>query len=473
MEIFLIKALQFMLAISLLVLLHEGGHFFFSKLFGVRVEKFYLFFDPWFSLFKFKPKKSDTTYGIGWLPLGGYCKISGMIDESMDTEQMKQPAQPYEFRSKPAWQRLLIMIGGVLVNFLLALFIYAMCLFTWGEDYIRPKDMAQGMLFNKEAKALGFQDHDILVGTNLGEFKDAKADMYRGLANATEVYVIRDGKQLTINTPGDLDLLSMLKNVPMFVQPYVPAVVDSVSPKSAAERMGLQKSDRILSLNGKQIDSFSAFTYEAGRSTDMFTCAQTHADTVKALAAVFTVERQVEGKTDTLTLKGQFDAVSAGGFSPLSKGEPMRLVLGYMPQQPQYKVTHIDYGFFESFPAGVKYGCKVLSGYVGDMKYLFSAEGAKSLGGFGAIGSLFPSQWDWHSFWLMTAFLSIILAFMNILPIPALDGGHVLFLLYEMIARRKPSENFMIYAEYIGIGVLLLLMVMANLNDILRFLHII
>lgn len=462
-----------MLAISLLVLLHEGGHFFFSKLFGVRVEKFYLFFDPWFSLFKFKPKKSDTTYGIGWLPLGGYCKISGMIDESMDTEQMKQPAQPYEFRSKPAWQRLLIMIGGVLVNFLLALFIYAMCFFTWGEDYIRPKDMAQGMLFNKEAKALGFQDHDILVGTNLGEFKDAKADMYRGLANATEVYVIRDGKQLTINTPGDLDLLSMLKNVPMFVQPYVPAVVDSVSPKSAAERMGLQKSDRILSLNGKQIDSFSAFTYEAGRSTDMFTCAQTHADTVKALAAVLTVERQVEGKTDTLTLKGQFDAVSAGGFSPLSKGEPMRLVLGYMPQQPQYKVTHIDYGFFESFPAGVKYGCKVLSGYVGDMKYLFSAEGAKSLGGFGAIGSLFPSQWDWHSFWLMTAFLSIILAFMNILPIPALDGGHVLFLLYEMIARRKPSENFMIYAEYIGIGVLLLLMVMANLNDILRFLHII
>ena len=473
MEIFLIKALQFMLAISLLVLLHEGGHFLFSKLFGVRVEKFYLFFNPWFSLFKFKPKKSDTTYGIGWLPLGGYCKISGMIDESMDTEQMKQPAQPYEFRSKPAWQRLFIMIGGVLVNFLLALFIYAMCLFTWGEDYIRPKDMAQGMLFNKEAKALGFQDHDILVGTNLGEFKDAKADMYRGLANATEVYVIRDGKQLTINTPGNLDLLSMLKNVPMFVQPYVPAVVDSVSPKSAAERMGLQKSDRILSLNGKQIDSFSAFTYEAGRSTDMFTCAQTHADTVKALAAVLIVERQVEGKTDTLTLKGQFDAVSAGGFSPFSKGEPMRLVLGYMPQQPQYKVTHIDYGFFESFPAGVKYGCKVLSGYVGDMKYLFSAEGAKSLGGFGAIGSLFPSQWDWHSFWLMTAFLSIILAFMNILPIPALDGGHVLFLLYEMIARRKPSANFMIYAEYIGIGVLLLLMVMANLNDILRFLHII
>ena len=461
-----------MLAISLLVLLHEGGHFFFSKLFGVRVEKFFLFFDPWFSLFKFKPKNSDTTYGIGWLPLGGYCKISGMIDESMDTEQMKQPAQPYEFRSKPAWQRLLIMIGGVLVNFLLALFIYAMCLFTWGEDYVRPKDMTQGMLFNKEAKALGFQDHDILVGTNLGEFKNASADMYRGIANATEVYVVRDGKHLTIKTPGNLDLLGMIKNVPVFVQPYVPAVVDSIAPKSAAERMGLQKADRILALNGKPVDSFSAFTYEAGRNTDMFTCAQTHADTVKALTAVLTVERQVEGKTDTLTLKGQFDAVAAGGFSPFSKGKPMRLVLGYTALQPQYKVTHIDYGFFESFPAGVRYGCKVLSGYVGDMKYLFSAEGAKSLGGFGAIGSLFPSQWDWHTFWLMTAFLSIILAFMNILPIPALDGGHVLFLCYEMITRRKPSENFMIYAEYIGIGVLMLLMVVANLNDILRWLHI-
>ena len=380
MEIFLIKTLQFMLAISLLVLLHEGGHFFFSKLFGVRVEKFYLFFDPWFSLFKFKPKNSDTTYGIGWLPLGGYCKISGMIDESMDTEQMKEPAKAYEFRSKPAWQRLFIMIGGVLVNFLLALFIYAMCLFTWGEDYVSPKDMTLGMEFNKEAKALGFQDHDILLGTNLGEFKDAKADMYRGLANATEVYVLRDGKKVTVNTPGDLDLLDMLKNVPPFVVGYVPAVVDSVTPNSAAKRMGLQKADRILSLNGKPVSSFSQFTYEVGRSTDMFTCAQTHADTVKALAAVVNVERQVNGKLDTLTLKGQFDAMSAGGFSPFAKGKPMRLVLGYMPQQPKYKVTHIDYGFLESFPAGVKYGCKVLSGYVGDMKYLFSSEGAKSLG---------------------------------------------------------------------------------------------
>ena len=475
MEIFLIKTLQFMLAISLLVLLHEGGHFFFSKLFGVRVEKFYLFFDPWFSLFKFKPKNSDTTYGIGWLPLGGYCKISGMIDESMDTEQMKEPAKAYEFRSKPAWQRLFIMIGGVLVNFLLALFIYAMCLFTWGEDYVSPKDMTLGMEFNKEAKALGFHDHDILLGTNLGEFKDAKADMYRGLANATEVYVLRDGKKVTVNTPGDLDLLGMLKNVPPFVVGYVPAVVDSVTPNSAAKRMGLQKADRILSLNGKPVSSFSQFTYEVGRSTDMFTCAQTHADTVKALAAVVNVERQVNGKLDTLTLKGQFDAVSAGGFSPFAKGKPMRLVLGYMPQQPKYKVTHIDYGFLESFPAGVKYGCKVLSGYVGDMKYLFSSEGAKSLGGFGAIGSLFPSQWDWHSFWLMTAFLSIILAFMNILPIPALDGGRIFFLLIELVlrlfGRKRLNPKYENYIHLAGLLLFLLLMVYVTYNDIARLIH--
>lgn len=205
MEVFLIRVLQFMLAISLLVLLHEGGHFFFSKLFGVRVEKFYIFFDWKFSLFKFKPKNSDTEYGIGWLPLGGYCKIAGMIDESFDTEQMKQPVQPYEFRSKPAWQRLLIMIGGVLVNFLLALFIYSMILFYWGDSYIPVKDMTKGMKFNQEAKSYGFQDGDILVGTENGTFKDFSADLYREISEARRVDIIRDGKQMSISLPGDLN----------------------------------------------------------------------------------------------------------------------------------------------------------------------------------------------------------------------------------------------------------------------------
>ncbi len=472
MEIFLIKLLQFMLAISILVLLHEGGHFFFSKLFGVRVEKFYLFFDPWFHLFEFKPKNSDTTYGVGWLPLGGYCKISGMIDESFDTEQMAKPAEPWEFRSKPAWQRLLIMVGGVLVNFLLALFLYAVCLFTWGDDYVKPKDMSLGMKFNNEAKALGFEDHDILVGTDLGEFKKFGGDMFRDLANAHKVYVVRNGKQATVNVPGDLDLLEMFKSVPPFVSPFMEARVDSVAKGSAAERMGLRRGDCIVSLNGKPIDSHNTFLYEVGRSNDMLLCAQTHADSVKALRAVVGVVRVNGNDTCRLTLKGNFDAVQEKGLFSMFRKMPAKLQLGFYAAKPDNKVTHDSYGFFESFPAGVKYGCNVLGGYVNDLKYIFSAEGAKSLGGFGAIGSMFPDVWNWHSFWLMTAFLSIILAFMNILPIPALDGGHVLFLLYEMITRRKPSENFMIRAEYIGIGVLLLLMVVANLNDILRGLGI-
>ena len=457
MEIFLIKLLQFMLAISILVLLHEGGHFFFSKLFGVRVEKFFLFFDPWFHLFQFKPRKSDTTYGIGWLPLGGYCKISGMIDESFDTEQMQKPAEPWEFRSKPAWQRLLIMIGGVLVNFLLALFLYAMCLFTWGDDYVKPKDMPLGMKFNKEAKAIGFQDRDILVGTDQGEFKKFGADMFRDMATAHEAYVIRDGKQMSIAMPGDLDLLNMFKSTPPFMTQFIEARVDSVLPGSLAEHMGFRKGDIITSLNGKRIESFNDFQYEVGRIDDVLDYAKTHQDSLKALTVTVTLARQAGEQTCKLTRKG------------VLKDD---LKFGYMPQLPADKVTHIEYGFFESFPAGIKYGCNVLSGYVGDMKYIFSAEGAKSLGGFGAIGSMFPDVWNWHKFWLMTAFLSIILAFMNILPIPALDGGHVLFLLYEMTTRRKPSENFMIRAEYIGIGILMLLMIVANLNDVLRWIGI-
>ena len=457
MEIFLIKLLQFMLAISILVLLHEGGHFFFSKLFGVRVEKFFLFFDPWFHLFQFKPRKSDTTYGIGWLPLGGYCKISGMIDESFDTEQMQKPAEPWEFRSKPAWQRLLIMIGGVLVNFLLALFLYAMCLFTWGDDYVKPKDMPLGMKFNKEAKALGFHDRDILVGTDQGEFKKFGADMFREMATAHKAYVIRDGKQVSIDMPGDLDLLDMFKSTPPFMTQFIEARVDSVLSGSLAEHMGFRKGDIITSLNGKRITSFNDFQYEVGRIDDVLDYAKTHQDSLKALTVTVTLARQAGEQTCKLTRKG------------VLKDD---LKFGYMPQLPADKVTHIEYGFFESFPAGIKYGCNVLSGYVGDMKYIFSAEGAKSLGGFGAIGNMFPDTWNWHKFWLMTAFLSIILAFMNILPIPALDGGHVLFLLYEMITRRKPSENFMIRAEYIGIGILMLLMIVANLNDVLRWIGI-
>lgn len=452
----MIRLLQFMLAISILVLLHEGGHFFFAKLFGVRVEKFYLFFDPWFHLFEFKPKKSDTTYGVGWLPLGGYCKISGMIDESFDTEQMKQPAQPWEFRSKPAWQRLLIMVGGVLVNFLLALFIYSMVLYTWGDSYYRLDKMTMGMKFNDAAKKIGFKDGDVLLRTNENTLTKFDVDMYRDIANAQTVTVMRQGKEIQLTMPEDMSLLTMLKEQPVFVKPFIPADIDSVMPNSPAAKAGMMKGDKLLAIGGKSIDSWNEFDDQMAVMGDMLSVAKTKKDSMKVrtTTVVFCHKASPE-KRDTVKMVLNPD---------------LTLGIGRTYLATYYKPETVEYGFFESFPAGIKYGIGVLRGYVDDMKYVFTADGAKSLGGFGSIGSLFPPTWDWMMFWRMTAFLSIILAFMNILPIPALDGGHVLFLLYEMITRRKPSENFLIRAEYVGFGILILLMVVANLNDILRWL---
>lgn len=444
-----------MLAISILILIHEGGHFLFAKLFGIRVEKFFLFFDPWFHLFQFKPKNSDTTYGVGWLPLGGYCKIAGMIDESFDTEQMKQPAQPWEFRTKPAWQRLLVMIGGVLFNFLLALFIYAMILFTWGDTYIPVKNMTHGMRFNTEAKQLGFKDGDILVGTDKGEFKDFSADMYRDISEAQYADVIRDGKTKRITLPGEINLLGMLKNDPPFVRPLLPCVIDSVIPGMPAAKAGIVKGDRIVGFNGKAVGSYNEFTEHIARLSDVLAVSTTSADSIKARKATIIVSKAATGTKDTVNVT----------LTP-------ELLVGFNVKSlaALYEPVTKEYDFFESLPAGVSYGIDVLSGYVDDLKYVFSAEGAKSLGGFGAIGSLFPPVWDWYVFWKMTAFISIMLAFMNLLPIPALDGGHVLFLIYEMITRRKPSETFMIRAEYVGFAILIILMVVANMNDVLRWL---
>ncbi len=453
MEVFIIRVLQLVLALTILVFLHEGGHFFFAKLFGVRVEKFYIFFDWKFSLFKFKPKKSDTEYGIGWIPLGGYCKIAGMIDESFDTEQMKQPEQPWEFRTKPTWQRLLIMIGGVLVNFLLALFIYSMILFHWGDTYIPVKDMTLGMKFNQEAKSYGFKDGDILIGTEKGEFKEFGANLYRDISEAKRVDIVRDGKSMSISLPGEINMLNMIKADPAFVRPLMPAVVDSVLPGTPAAKIGMQKGDKILAVNDAPIDSYNEFVDQLGRRQDMLLTSQTSADSLKARTITLVYGNEAKSDTTEVTLTPD-----------LKLGFVVKSLAGL------YQPKTVEYSFLESIPAGIKYGWNVLASYVDDMKYVFTAEGAKSLGGFGAIGSLFPPMWDWYMFWKMTAFLSIILAFMNILPIPALDGGHVLFLLYEMITRRKPSENFMIKAEYVGFGILILLMVAANLNDILRWL---
>jgi regulator of sigma E protease len=450
MEIFLIRALQLMMSLSLLVLIHEGGHFLFAKLFKVRVEKFCLFFDPWFTLFKFKPKNSETEYGLGWLPLGGYVKISGMIDESMDTEQMKQPVKEWEFRAKPAWQRLFIMIGGVLFNFLLALFIYSMILYKWGDSYIPLENISYGMKFNDRAHAIGFQDGDILLRADDKKLERFGMDMLRDIIDARTVTVKRDGQEATVYIPEDLSLITIGNEKPVFIDFFYPAVVDSVIPGHAAALAGIQSGDSIIAINDTPINSWNSINEKL---EDLRYKCSVSKNREELLAGRFTIIRQGEQmempvRFDTTFVAGVYARSLAGAYEP----------------------RHIEYGFFESFPAGITHGINVLKGYVSDMRYVFSKEGATSLGGFATIGSIFPSQWDWQRFWEMTAFLSIILAFMNILPIPALDGGHVLFLIYEIVTRRKPSDKFLERAQIVGMCLLLILLVWANFNDIIRFL---
>ena len=456
MEVFLIKAAQLILCFAILIVLHEGGHFFFAKLFKVRVEKFCLFFDPWKSwkLFSFH----GTDYHIGWLPLGGYVKISGMIDESMDTEQMKKPVQPYEFRAKPAWQRLLIMVGGVLVNFLLALFIYAMILFTWGDTYIPIENMKDGFKFSESAQKLGFRDGDIPLRTNEVAFDRFKVDIYRDLSTATSVTVLRDGKEKTFALPGDLNMLDMLKEQPPFLAPYLTSLIDSVAVGGPAAKAGILPGDKLICMNGKDLSTWNEFDYIMIDLRNSITAyrEEGNAKMVDSLSRVnVVVQHAAKATPDTLNLVLNKDVMMG--------------IFKHSPILHYEKVTR-EYSFFESFPAGIHHGWNVLTGYVEDLKYLFTADGAKSVGSFGAIGNLFPAQWDWMRFWELTAFISLMLAFMNILPIPALDGGHVLFLLYEVITRRKPSDKFMEYAQTAGMWFLFALMAYAIFNDCARFL---
>ena len=441
METFLVKALQLILSLSILVLVHEFGHFIFARIFKVRVEKFYLFFDPWFSIFKFKPKNSDTEYGVGWLPLGGYCKISGMIDESMDQEAMAQPPKPYEFRSKPAGQRLMIMVAGVLFNFLLALFIYSMVLFTWGDTFLPLKNVKAGMDYSETFHNVGFQDGDILLKADDTELERFGEDCFRRVLNAQTVTVLRGGVETVIPIPEDM-AQRVMRDKKGFASYRFPMVVRELgkteSGESPAAVAGLQPGDSIVSINGIVTPSF----YEVGE-----VLAQNKDKDV--LVGFYRA-----GIPQTLTL--HTDTAGKMGIYSVSPFD-------------MYQTVTRKYGFFESFPAGVMLGVNTLKGYVSDMKYVFTKEGASSLGGFGTIGSLFPAEWDWHSFWMKTAFLSIILAFMNILPIPALDGGHVMFLLYEVIARRKPSDKFLEYAQVTGMFLLFALLIYANGNDIFRF----
>lgn len=446
METFLIRALQLIMSLSLLVIIHEGGHFFFAKLFKVRVTKFYLFFNPWFSLFKFKPKNSETEYGVGWVPLGGYVQIAGMVDETQNSEDLNHPVEEWEFRAKPAWQRLLIMVGGVLMNFLLALFIYSMILFTWGDSYVALKDMTHGMEFNERAEKIGFCDGDILLSADGQPLERFNMDMLRIVTEARSVVVNRNGQEVEVFMP-EISLLDIAKDDPAFVAPLIPNVVDSVVVGMPMANAGIQAGDSLLAVNGKRISSWNVF--------------------LEAMASLKSIAQGEGKKQADLTLVysrgGVRDTLALTTDSLFQVGVVKSALL-------DYKQTNLKYGFFESFPAGITLGVNTLKGYVNDLKYVFTKEGAKSVGGFGTIGSIFPEVWDWHRFWEMTAFLSIILAFMNILPIPALDGGHVLFLLYEIIARRKPSDKFMEYAQMTGMILLFALLIWANFNDVLRFL---
>ncbi|MBO7240387.1 MAG: RIP metalloprotease RseP [Bacteroidaceae bacterium] len=443
MEIFLTRALQLILALSLLVLIHEFGHFLFARIFKVRVEKFYLFFDWKFSLFKWKPKNSDTEYGIGWVPLGGYCKIAGMIDESMDTEQMKKPAESWEYRSKPAWQRLLIIVGGVMFNLILALFIYSMVLFTWGEKYIDLHKIENGFTFNEKAKEIGFEDGDMIIkmdGEEVHELyldKVRSVNIMRDICESDTVTVLRNGNEVNIAIPDSLGLLDMNKPTQFLYTRILPKI-GNIDSTSIAAQYGLSVNDSIISIDGKSIKSWN--------------------DIVMAMKSL---------KEEA---KATFDIeLMRDSFMRLTVTADTSFVLGISPVANIYPIERISYSFFESFPAGAKYGMDVLRGYVGDFKYVFTSDGAKSVGMFGSIGSLFPEVWDWHAFWLMTAFLSIVLAFMNILPVPALDGGHAVFLIYEMITGKQPSEKFLERAQMVGMLILLGLFILATYNDIMKF----
>ena len=446
METFLIRALQLVMSLSLLIVIHEGGHFLFARLFKVRVNKFYLFFNPWFSLFKYKPKNSETEYGIGWVPLGGYVQIAGMVDETQSSDDLNHPIEDWEFRAKPAWQRLLIMIGGVLMNFLLALFIYSMILFTWGDSYVALKDMTHGMEFNERAERIGFCDGDILLSADGKPLERFDMDMLRLVTEARIVTVNRQGIEVEIYMP-EVSLLDIAKDDPAFIAPLIPNVIDSVVAGMPIAEAGIQKGDRLIAVNNKTVNSWNSFLYEM---SNIRAVAEAEGKKYADLNLVYSRN----GICDTLSLRTD---------SMYQVGVVKNGIL-------DYKETKLEYGFFESFPAGIALGVNTLKGYVNDLKYVFTKEGAQSLGGFGTIGSIFPEAWNWYLFWKMTAFLSIILAFMNILPIPALDGGHVLFLLYEIIARRKPSEKFMEYAQMAGMILLFALLIWANFNDLLRFL---
>ena len=436
MEAILIKALQFFASLSLLVMIHEFGHYITARIFKIRVEKFYIFFNPWFSLYK--RKVGDTEYGIGWLPLGGYVSLAGMIDESMDLEQMKQEPQPWEFRTKPAWQRLIVMLAGITMNVLLAMAIYSGMLYTWGENYFHNDDMVYGYSFSEAGKQLGFEDGDKIVsidGESIGNVREIDKKLIIADDNRT-VVVERGGEHVTLTLPLE-QLVAMREDgsIMGFYQPIIPFVIEEAVLESAKDS-GITAGDKVIAIDNTPVKDFfegkELLTKVAGRNAEI--------DIVR-------------NATDTLRLTMPVNAEGQIGVN-------IKMI---MPRT-------VEYGFFESIPAGIRRTGSEIASYWDQLKMIVNpkTKSYKEVGGFIAIGNIFPSEWNWQSFWALTALLSVILAIMNILPIPGLDGGHALFTLWEIITRRKPSDKFLEVMQYIGLALLLLLLVYANGNDIIK-----
>lgn len=441
---FWIKAGQLLLSLSILVTLHELGHFIPARLFGTRVKKFYLFFDFLFPLPNvlnfslWKIKRGETEYGIGWFPMGGYVQIDGMVDESMDTEALKEEPKPWEFRSKPAWQRLIIMVGGVVVNLILGFLIYSMVLFAWGDERLPIKNMKYGVMVDSTMMEYGFQNGDRIVQIGDGEIKYFSEIGMEVLINGQNKFIIeRDGQEQEIVLPADANLALVDKGVKQMFSPLFPFAVLEVMKGSNASEAGMLADDVIISVAGEPTpDAYTGIDKIKSHANETIDLVVLRDGEEVTLTADVT-----DAGTIGFRLKGMFDLIETETY---------------------------EYGFFESIPAGfVKTGDK-LGNYISSMSLLFTKEGASQIGGFGAIGGMFSPTWDWHSFWSLTAFLSLILAFMNILPIPALDGGHVMFLLYEIISGRKPGDKFMEYTQTVGMVILLALLVFANGNDIVK-----
>nr|WP_321484655.1 RIP metalloprotease RseP [uncultured Draconibacterium sp.] len=442
MESILIKTAQLLLSLSILVVLHEAGHFMFARLFKTRVEKFYLFFNPWFSLFKIK--KGETEYGIGWLPLGGYVKISGMIDESMDKEAMKLPPQPWEFRAKPAWQRLLIMIGGVLMNFIFAMVIYIGVLYAWGEQYLPTKNVKYGVVVNETGKELGFKTGDkILTVDNQYIEQFSKIVPTIVLDGAKTVQVERDGQKVDVPITGE-DLALLLKSKGIWEERFPYDIqIGRLAKDLPAQQAGLEVGDVLGNIDGKSFEYYDQFS--------------TYVESKKGQEVSIDITRDGQKMTKNVTVNEDGKL----GFNPAFNN----------PDVFEFKT--IKYGFLESIPAGINRGVQTTGNYLKQFKLFFKKEtkAYESLGGFATIGNIFSSSWDWAHFWNMTAFISIILAIMNLLPIPALDGGHVMFLFGEMITGRKPGEKFLEYAQIAGMVLLLALVLYANANDIIKMIN--